>query len=250
MTHHAWQTPHAGSHKDPEKRETPGPAVRQDLLGSTSDAAPQWHRLHHKTYSQLTQAHRIVDLMAITAREARKNLFPLIEQVNRDHSTVRITSKSGDAVLMSADDYNSWQETVYLLRSPENARRLMEAVSRDKAATPDGVLDAGYAHLAAEFNSEPANAERRAARSRYAALAQEYDDFYGEGAQAPMSDVTAHLFRSPENARRLLDAAAALDRRLTATATWLEELPESSAEGATHQQALDALDAAREEFES
>lgn len=26
-----------------------------------------------------------------------------------------------------------WQETVYLLRSPENARRLMEAVARDKA---------------------------------------------------------------------------------------------------------------------
>ena len=31
---------------------------------------------------------------------------------------------------MSADDYDSWQETVYLLRSPENARRLMEAVAR------------------------------------------------------------------------------------------------------------------------
>ena len=34
---------------------------------------------------------------------------------------------------MSADDYDSWQETVYLLRSPENARRLMEAVTRDRA---------------------------------------------------------------------------------------------------------------------
>ena len=34
---------------------------------------------------------------------------------------------------MSADDYDSWQETVYLLRSPENARRLMDAVARDKA---------------------------------------------------------------------------------------------------------------------
>ena len=34
---------------------------------------------------------------------------------------------------MSASDYDSWQETVYLLRSPENARRLMEAVARDRA---------------------------------------------------------------------------------------------------------------------
>lgn len=33
---------------------------------------------------------------------------------------------------MSADDHESWQETSYLLRSPANARRLMEAVARDK----------------------------------------------------------------------------------------------------------------------
>ncbi|MER7735363.1 type II toxin-antitoxin system Phd/YefM family antitoxin [Streptomyces erythrochromogenes] len=70
--------------------------------------------------------------MPISASEARKTLFPLIERVNDDHVPVRISSKSGDAVLMSAADYDSWQETVYLLRSPANARRLMEAVARDK----------------------------------------------------------------------------------------------------------------------
>ena len=71
--------------------------------------------------------------MSISASQARQRLFPLLEQVNTDHQPVRITSKAGDAVLMSADDYDSWQETVYLLRSPENARRLMQAVARDKA---------------------------------------------------------------------------------------------------------------------
>jgi len=34
---------------------------------------------------------------------------------------------------MSAEDFDSWQETIYLLRSPANARRLMEAVARDKS---------------------------------------------------------------------------------------------------------------------
>lgn len=72
--------------------------------------------------------------MAISASEARSRLFPLIQQVNDDHEPVRINSKGGDAVLMSADDFNSWQETIYLLRSPANARRLMEAVARDKAS--------------------------------------------------------------------------------------------------------------------
>ena len=70
--------------------------------------------------------------MAISASEARSRLFPLIQQVNDDHAPVRITSRSGDVVMMSAEDYDSWQETIYLLRSPANARRLMAAIARDK----------------------------------------------------------------------------------------------------------------------
>lgn len=66
--------------------------------------------------------------MAITASEARKNLFPLIEQVNTDRAPVEITSKRGRAVLMAADDWEAWQETAYLFRSPANARRLLDAV--------------------------------------------------------------------------------------------------------------------------
>ena len=77
--------------------------------------------------------------MAISASEARAHLFPLIQQVNDDHVPVRISSKSGDVVLMSAEDFDSWQETIYLLRSPSNARRLMEAVARDKSGQTDVV---------------------------------------------------------------------------------------------------------------
>jgi antitoxin YefM len=71
--------------------------------------------------------------MTISASEARRDLFPLLKKVNDDHTPVRISSRGGDAVLMSAEDYESWQETVYLLRSPANARRLVEAVARDRA---------------------------------------------------------------------------------------------------------------------
>ena len=72
-------------------------------------------------------------IIAISASEARSCLFPLIQQVNDDHVSVRIKSNAGDAVLMSAQDFDSWQETVYLLRSPANAGRLTEAVARDKS---------------------------------------------------------------------------------------------------------------------
>ncbi len=65
--------------------------------------------------------------MSITASEARKELFPLIKKVNEDHDVVEIVSKHGNAVLMSAEDYESLREGSYLLRSPANARRLLRA---------------------------------------------------------------------------------------------------------------------------
>lgn len=74
--------------------------------------------------------------MAITASEARKRLFPLIEQVNDDHAPVEITSKRGNAVLMAVEDYEAWQETAYLFRSPANARRLLDAA--DAVASGQG----------------------------------------------------------------------------------------------------------------
>ncbi|MFS0852636.1 type II toxin-antitoxin system Phd/YefM family antitoxin [Microbacterium sp. 179-I 3D4 NHS] len=65
--------------------------------------------------------------MAITASEARRDLFGLIERVNLDHSEIEITSKRGSAVFLSKDEYDSLVETGYLLRSPENARQLLQA---------------------------------------------------------------------------------------------------------------------------
>ena len=76
--------------------------------------------------------------MAITASEARKNLFPLIEQVNDDHTAVEITSKRGSAVLMSRTEYDALLETAYLLRAPANARRLLESLDQARAGQREG----------------------------------------------------------------------------------------------------------------
>lgn len=71
--------------------------------------------------------------MSMSASEARKTLFPLIERVNDNHEAVEIVSRKGNAVLMPADEYVSWQETAYLFRSPANARRLLDAYERARA---------------------------------------------------------------------------------------------------------------------
>ncbi|AYW77280.1 prevent-host-death family protein [Propionibacterium acidifaciens F0233] len=68
--------------------------------------------------------------MSISASEARRTLFPLIERVNADRDAVEIVSRHGNAVLMPADEYAEWQETAYLFRSPANARRLLDACER------------------------------------------------------------------------------------------------------------------------
>ena len=68
--------------------------------------------------------------MAITATEARASLFPLIRQVNEDRNPVEITSKNGDAVLISRADYNALAETAYLLRVPANAKYLLESLAQ------------------------------------------------------------------------------------------------------------------------
>jgi antitoxin YefM len=68
--------------------------------------------------------------MAITASEARRNLFPLIEQVNNDRTPVEITSRRGNAVLLSRADYNALEETAHLLRVPANAKRLIESLQQ------------------------------------------------------------------------------------------------------------------------
>ncbi|WP_433547079.1 type II toxin-antitoxin system Phd/YefM family antitoxin [Streptomyces sp. CA-294286] len=65
--------------------------------------------------------------MSITASEARRRLFPLIEEVNSDRNAVEIVSKNGSAYLVAAAEYEALQETAYLLRSPANARRLLES---------------------------------------------------------------------------------------------------------------------------
>lgn len=69
-------------------------------------------------------------LDAISYSEARKNLATLMDSVCADSDVVVITRrKARPVVLMSLDEYNSIQETAYLLRSPANAERLLESIA-------------------------------------------------------------------------------------------------------------------------
>ncbi|MDR1077663.1 MAG: type II toxin-antitoxin system prevent-host-death family antitoxin [Propionibacteriaceae bacterium] len=69
----------------------------------------------------------------MTASQARRELFPLIKRVNDDRTTVEIVSKHGNAVLMSAEEYDALMTTSYLFSDPANAARLRRSLA-DAAA--------------------------------------------------------------------------------------------------------------------
>lgn len=65
----------------------------------------------------------------ITATEARANLYRLIDEAAASHQPMLITGKRNKAVLVSQEDWESIQETLYLLSIPgmrESIREGME----------------------------------------------------------------------------------------------------------------------------
>ena len=70
-------------------------------------------------------------MRAKSISEFRKNIAADIDAAVEDHVPLIITRHGGKeaAVVMSLEDFNSWQETAYLLSSPANAERLRRSMA-------------------------------------------------------------------------------------------------------------------------
>lgn len=70
-------------------------------------------------------------MRTMTYSESRAKYAETLSTVVDDREEVIITRAGHDPVVMVAlDDYESLKETAYLLRSPENARRLLASIDR------------------------------------------------------------------------------------------------------------------------
>lgn len=72
-----------------------------------------------------------VFMQAISYSEARSNFAAMLDRVNDDRAPLLITRQGGKpAVLISLEDFDSLDETAYLLRNPANAKVLRSAIER------------------------------------------------------------------------------------------------------------------------
>jgi antitoxin YefM len=68
-------------------------------------------------------------MQAVNFKDITTNFSRLIDKVSDDHEPLIVTGENQKAfVIMSLEDFNAWQETEYLMRSPANARDLLQAV--------------------------------------------------------------------------------------------------------------------------
>jgi antitoxin YefM len=73
-------------------------------------------------------------MRTISFSHARNRLKQVIDQVIDDADVAIITRRDApDAVVMSLETFNSWQETVHLLKTPANAAHLAKSISQLRA---------------------------------------------------------------------------------------------------------------------
>lgn len=79
-------------------------------------------------------------MSVITATAARTNLYKLIDSTKDSHEPIIISGKRNNAVLISEEDWDSIQETLYLYSVPGMKESIIEA---SKEPIEDSVEDIG-----------------------------------------------------------------------------------------------------------
>lgn len=90
-----------------------------------------WRNPEKQVDGKLSVRYPVHIMKSITYTEAREKLADAINRVCEDHDPWVITKRRDKAVVMiSLEDYESLVETAHLLKSPRNARRLLESIEQ------------------------------------------------------------------------------------------------------------------------
>jgi antitoxin YefM len=79
-------------------------------------------------------------MQTVSYTEARDNLKKVMDKATSDRAPILITRQRGENVVMiSAEEWAGMEETLHLMASPANAKRLLEAVRGFEADEPKGI---------------------------------------------------------------------------------------------------------------
>lgn len=78
-------------------------------------------------------------MATLTASEARANLYRLIDQAAESHQPIHIAGKRTSAVLLSAEDWEAIQETLYLLSVPGMRESIKEGMAEPLGKSAKGL---------------------------------------------------------------------------------------------------------------
>ena len=67
-------------------------------------------------------------MKTLTATQARKEIYRLLDEASETHEPIQITGKRTNAVLISEDDWRSIQETLYLSSIPGMQESIIEGL--------------------------------------------------------------------------------------------------------------------------
>lgn len=68
-------------------------------------------------------------MQAVSFSELRKDMKHIMDMTKDRHEPTIITRKQGNMVIMSLEDYNSLEETAYILSNPKNAQRVLASLA-------------------------------------------------------------------------------------------------------------------------
>ena len=68
-------------------------------------------------------------MSTINITNARKDLYKIVESVNKSHEPIHITGKNGSAVLVGEEDWRSIEETLYLTSIPGMRESIIEGIN-------------------------------------------------------------------------------------------------------------------------
>ncbi|WP_420583125.1 type II toxin-antitoxin system Phd/YefM family antitoxin [Reichenbachiella sp.] len=76
-------------------------------------------------------------MKTLSATEARKNIYKLVDEANETHEPIQISGKRNNAVLVSEEDWRSIQETLHLSSNPELRKSIIDGLNTPLSETSE-----------------------------------------------------------------------------------------------------------------